>query len=237
MHIHCLQHVAFENPGSIVEWAKKNAHTISYTYFFEKNFTLPNVNDIDALLVMGGYMNVDEETKYPWLAAEKQFIQKAIAANKKVMGICLGAQLIAAALGYKVYYATEKEIGFYPISFTAVALHHSLFNHFTNSYNVFHWHGDTFDLPTNAQLIASTATCRHQAFLIGNNVLALQFHFEINEKIIEDMLLHDGHELEEQGDFIQTEKTIRQQYHYLQQNKKDMFLLLDKFFEYPFYYI
>jgi GMP synthase-like glutamine amidotransferase len=230
MHIHCLQHVAFENPGTIVEWVNNNGHTISYTYFFETDFALPNVNSIDVLLVMGGYMNVDEEEKYPWLVAEKQFIKEVITANKKVLGICLGSQLIAAALGSKVYYANEKEIGFFPISFTNKALQYSLFNHFTNPYNVFHWHGDTFDLPSNAILVASTATCKHQAFLIGNNVLALQFHFEMNETVIEDMLLHDGHELEEQGNLIQTKEIIRQQYHHLQQNKKDMFLLLDKFF-------
>jgi GMP synthase-like glutamine amidotransferase len=231
MHIHCLQHVAFENPGTIVEWAKNHHHIISYTHFFEEHFTLPNVADIDALLIMGGYMNVDEETKYPWLEAEKNFIKQAIDANKKVMGICLGSQLIAAALGSKVYYATEKEIGFFPISFTEEALLHTLFNHFINPYNVFHWHGDTFDLPINAQLIASTNTCKHQAFLINNNVLALQFHFEMNETVIEDMLLHDGYELAEEGNFIQTKETIRQQFHHLQQNKKDMFLLLDKFFK------
>jgi GMP synthase-like glutamine amidotransferase len=230
MHIHCLQHVAFENPGTIVEWAKNNEHTISYTHFFETDFFLPNVNDIDALLIMGGFMNVDEEEKYPWLATEKKIIKQAIEANVKVMGICLGSQLIAAALACKVYYATEKEIGFFPINFSDEALKHSLFNHLTNSYNVFHWHGDTFDLPANAQLIASTNTCKHQAFLIGNNVLALQFHFEMNEAVIEDMLLKDGHELEEQGNFIQNKEIIRQQYQHLQQNKKDMFLLLDKFF-------
>jgi GMP synthase-like glutamine amidotransferase len=85
-------------------------------------------------------------------------------------------------------------------------------------------------LPTNAQLISSSNICKHLAFLINNNVLALQFHFEMNETVIEDMLLHDGHELEEQGNFIQTKEIIRQQYHHLQQNKRDMFLLLDKFF-------
>jgi GMP synthase-like glutamine amidotransferase len=229
MHIHCLQHVAFENPGTIMEWVKNNGHKISYTHFFQENFTLPNVADMDALLIMGGYMNVDEETKYPWLVAEKQFIKEVIAANKKVLGICLGSQLIAAALGCKVYYATEKEIGFFSINFTGEALQHTLFNHFTNPYTVFHWHGDTFDLPANAQLIASTDSCKHQAFLVDNNVLALQFHFEMNETVIEDMLLHDGHELEEKGNFIQTKERIKQHYQHLQQNKKDMFLLLDKF--------
>jgi GMP synthase-like glutamine amidotransferase len=157
------------------------------------------------------------------LVEEKQFIKDVIAVNKKVMGICLGSQLIATPLGSKVYYANEKEIGFFPISFPNEALQYSLFNHFTNSYNVFHWHGDTFDLPSNAILVASTSTSKNQAFLIGNNVLALQFHFEMNETVIEDMLLHDGYELEEQENFIQTKEIIRQHYHHLQQNKKICF--------------
>jgi GMP synthase-like glutamine amidotransferase len=229
MRIHCFQHVAFENPGSIVEWAVANEHTISYTYFFEENHFIPQLSDIDALLVIGGYMNANEEEKFFWLKAEKQFIKQAIDAEKKVIGICLGSQLIVAALGSKVYPAKEKEIGFFPIQFSKEILTSPLFNHFTNPYTVFHWHGDTFDLPANAQLIASTAISKHQAFLIGTNVLALQFHFEMNETVIEDMLLHDGHELDEKGDYIQTADVIKKQYACLYQNRKDIFLFLDKF--------
>lgn len=230
MHIHCFQHVAFENPGTILNWANEHHHSVSYTYFFDENHSLPLLSDIDALIVMGGYMNVDEADKFPWLAIEKEFIRQAIDAEKKVIGICLGSQLIASALNCKVYPASKKEIGFYPVTFTTDALQHPLFNHFTNPYAVFHWHGDTFNLPANAQLIASTKSCLHQAFLIGFNVLALQFHFEMNVQVIEDMLLHDGHELEEKGNFIQSIETIREQYDCLQENKRDMFLLLDKFF-------
>ncbi|MGE5108707.1 MAG: type 1 glutamine amidotransferase, partial [Sphingobacteriales bacterium] len=162
---------------------------------------------------------------------EKQLIKKTIDAGKKVIGICLGSQLIASALGCKVYPGKEKEIGFFPIQFTNDTLNNSLFKHLRNPYTVFHWHGDTFDLPANAQLIASTEVCKHQAFLIGNNVLGLQFHFEMNETVIEDMLKHDGHELEEKGEFISSKKEIRSNYHHLQQNKKDILLLLNKFFE------
>jgi GMP synthase-like glutamine amidotransferase len=230
MKIHCLQHVAFENPGTIAEWAAVNKHSVRYTYFFEHNFILPDVNDIDTLLIMGGYMNVDEEEKFPWLKEEKNFIKEVIAAGKKVIGICLGSQLIASALSCKVYPGKEKEIGFFPVQFTNEAMDNSLFSHFKNPYTVFHWHGDTFDLPAGSQLIASTDVCNHQAYLTGNNVLGLQFHFEMNEPVIEDMLLHDGHELNERGPFISSKEVIRKNYHHLQQNKKDMFLLLDKFF-------
>lgn len=230
MHIHCLQHVLFENPGTIAEWAEHHNHIISYTYFFEKNYSLPAPMEFDALLIMGGYMNVDEEEKFPWLKAEKQFIKKAIDAGKKVIGICLGSQLIAAALGSGVYPAKEKEIGFFPIQFPNEALNNHLFSHFKNPYTVFHWHGDTYNLPAGAQLIASTEVCKHQAYEIGGNVLGLQFHFEMNETVIEDMLLHDGHELAEAGKFISSKEEMRKNYHHLQQNKKDLFMLLDKFF-------
>jgi GMP synthase-like glutamine amidotransferase len=232
MKIHCLQHLAFENPGTIAEWAAANNHSISYTYFFKPGFTLPLPGDFDMLLIMGGYMNVDEERKFPWLKKEKDFIKKSIDAGKKVTGICLGAQLIAAALGNKVYKGKEKEIGFFPIHFTNEALSHPLFSHFENPYTVFHWHGDTFDLPEGAMLVASTDVCKHQAFLIKNNVLGLQFHFEMNEDCIEGMLLHDGRELNDKGNFIATAEEIFDNYSCLQQNKEGLFKLLDKFTAY-----
>jgi GMP synthase-like glutamine amidotransferase len=230
MHIHCFQHVAFETPGTILEWAKVHHHSISYTHLFEEKFSFPSLKDIDALLILGGYMNVDEEEQFPWLKAEKQFIKEAITAGKKVIGICLGSQLIAASLGSKVFPCKEKEIGFFPVRFTNEILAGSLFNHFPKNYTVFHWHGDTFDLPDGAQLIASTNVCPHQAYSIGSNVLALQFHFEMNETVLEQMLLYDGHELDEEGVFIQSKEQIRSHYNQLVQNRQDFFKLLDQFF-------
>ncbi len=230
MKIHCLQHVSFENPGTLTDWAVMHQHSISYSYFFEKDYLLPSIDEFDVLLIMGGPMNVDEEDQFPWLTAEKIFIKAVIDAGKKVIGICLGAQLIAAALGSKVYAGKEKEIGFFPVEFSNMALKHPLLNHFSNPYTVFHWHGDTFELPENAQLIASTDVCKHQAYIIGSNVLAFQFHFEMNETVVEDMMLYDGHELEEEGKYIQTKSEVRNSFHYLHQNKQDLFLLLDQFF-------
>lgn len=230
MNLYCLQHVLFENSGTISVWAAANKHTINYIYLFETNFLLPQLHEFDALLIMGGYMNVDDEERFPWLNEEKKFIRQAIDAGKKVIGICLGSQLIAKALGSKVYQGKEKEIGFFPITFTKEGTLHQYFNHFSNPYTVFHWHSDTFDLPANAQLIASTDSCRHQAYIIGTTVLAFQFHFEMNETVIEDMLLHDEHELEQTAKYIQSKEEIRKQFHHLQQNKKDLFLILDKFF-------
>jgi len=230
MHIHCFRHVLFETPGTILEWLEQHKHTITYTNFFEEEYALPKRDGYDCLLIMGGYMNVDEEEKFPWLKEEKQQIKRAINAGKKVIGICLGSQLIAAASGKKVYKGKNKEIGFFPINFSDKAFAHSLFSHFPKKYTVFHWHGDTFDLPDNARLIASTSACANQAFLINSNVLALQFHFEMNETIIEEMILHGNDELLEKGKYIQNVDEIRKRYPYLRQNKKDIFVLLDKFF-------
>jgi GMP synthase-like glutamine amidotransferase len=229
MNIHCFQHVAFENLGTIENWANVNNHKISYTYFFEKDFVFPDLSAIDMLIVLGGYMNVDEEDTFPWLKPEKQFIKQAIDSGKKVIGICLGSQLISAALGSKVYPAEEKEIGFYPIQLNNNALSMSLFSHFKNPYTVFHWHGDTFDLPKSAQLIASSEACKNQAYVLGDTVLALQFHFEMNESVIEDMLHYDRQELEKIGKYIQKADEIRSNFHYLQQNKTDLHELLNQF--------
>lgn len=229
MNIHCFQHVSFETPGTILEWAERKGHSISYTCFFEENHSLPTLDGVDALLIMGGYMNVDEEEKFSWLAREKLFIHEVFDSGKKIIGICLGAQLIAASLGAKVYKGKEKEIGFFPLTFTRKALGHPLFNHFKNPYPVFHWHGDTFDLPDWAIRIATTSACENQAFLIGRNVLGMQFHPEMNESIIEELMLHDAAELKEAGTFIQDSTEIRNRYNHLRQNKEDLFLLLDKF--------
>ncbi len=230
MHIHCFQHAAFEDPGTILHWAAQNGHTITYTYFFEADYNIPPVEEIENLLVLGGAMNVDEEEQYPWLKTEKQTIRKVIDAGKKVMGICLGSQLIAAALGKAVYKGKEKEIGFFPVTFTQQALAHKCFNHFTKEYTVFNWHGDTFDLADDAILIASSINYPNQAFIIGNQILALQFHFEMNETSLKNWQLEDCSELLEQGAYIQNATQITAGCHYLTQNKKDIFLLLDKFF-------
>ena len=227
MRIHCFQHVAFETPGTILEWIQLQNHSITFTRFYETNYQFPDLSDIDTLLVLGGYMNVDEETKFAWLKKEKEFIKSAIDANKKIIGICLGSQLISASLGAKVYQGIEKEIGFYPVEFS----NNKLFSHFKNPYSLFHWHGDTFDLPLDAELIASSSVCKNQGYVIKNQILAMQFHLEMNENLLEEMLLHDGEELHEKGNFIQNINDIRNNYSNLNQNKKDLFELLNKFFQ------
>jgi GMP synthase-like glutamine amidotransferase len=129
-------------------------------------------------VVMGGPMGVGDESTYDWLAPEKAFIREAIGAGKTVVGVCLGAQLIAEVLGARVYRGPEKEIGWMPIQLTLGGRDSAVFGHLPPSIEVFHWHGDTFDLPAGATHLARSAVCEHQAFLWGERVLALQFHLE-----------------------------------------------------------
>lgn len=202
MNIHYFQHVPFEGLGSITDWVNSPGHKVTATRFYEDN-RLPFVDICDMLIVMGGPMGVHDEKQYPWLKKEKKFIEKAIVKGKKVVGICLGAQLIADVLGAKVYPNKEKEIGWFPIEFKA----HSFVSSAPSSLTVFHWHGDTFDLPPNAVHLAKSVACENQAFLYNNNVLGLQFHMEATGDSITALLQNCRNELIE-ANFIQSEEEI-----------------------------
>jgi GMP synthase-like glutamine amidotransferase len=138
---------------------------------------LPCLDDIDLLIAMGGPMSVNDEQAYPWLTAEKEFVRDAIHSGKAVLGICLGAQLIASALGARVYPNAVKEIGWFPV--TKVTSPGNSISCFPESVDVFHWHGETFDLPSGATQFARSIGCENQAFRFGDSVIGLQFHLEI----------------------------------------------------------
>lgn len=177
LRIHYFQHVSFESPGYIEQWAKQHDHVQAFTRFYAGD-ELPRVADIDWLIVMGGPMGVYDTAQYPWLDNEKDFIRQCINEKKLVTGICLGAQLIAAALGAAVYPHTSKEIGWYPVHLTEAGKADSIFSELPDTFTVLHWHGDTFDLPKGATLLSSSSICRNQAFLFEEKTLGLQFHFE-----------------------------------------------------------
>lgn len=202
MKIHYLQHVPFEGLGSIEAWARQHQHTLSVTRLYQ-NDPWPLLEDFDWLIVMGGPMNIYEESQYPWLIAEKQFIKQAIAQDKTVIGICLGSQLIADILGSPVYSGKYKEIGWFPIELSTEAINSELFKTFSQQLTVFHWHGDTFDLPPGATRLASSEAFQNQAFLYGHKVLGLQFHLESTPASVTQMLKHCSDELVE-AKYIQT---------------------------------
>lgn len=204
MRAHYLQHVPFEGLGSIEPWLKKSGYAITNTRLF-KSVKLPDVNEIDLLIIMGGPMSVNDEDDYPWLVPEKKFIRCAIEAGKSVLGICLGAQLIASALGARVYVNSVKEIGWFPI-YGISSNDKSIFK-FPPSLEVFHWHGETFDLPSGAIRLAKSEGCVNQAFQIGESVIGLQFHLETTPKAAQDIVSHCRDELVP-SKYIQTEEEI-----------------------------
>ncbi|WP_375478998.1 type 1 glutamine amidotransferase [uncultured Nostoc sp.] len=206
MRIHYLQHVPFEGLASIEHWLTKKDYIISVTKFYNGD-TLPSVDDLDWLIVMGGSMNIYEDDKYPWLNLEKHFIQEAIKKNKIVIGICLGSQLIADVLGSKVYKGQEKEIGWYPIQVTTEAQNSAVFASFPASLTVFHWHGDTFDLPLGAVRLASSEVCANQAFIYKDRVLGLQFHLESTQDSVREIIENCASELVA-GKYIQKPEEI-----------------------------
>jgi GMP synthase-like glutamine amidotransferase len=204
MNAHYFKHVPFEDIGSIRSWLTTADYTITCTPFF-KSANLPALKEIDLLIVMGGPMSVNDEKRYPWLVPEKQFIRQMVMSGKPVLGICLGSQLIASAMGAKVYPNSVKEIGWFPI-YGVSSSDRSIFR-FPQSVQAFHWHGETFDLPTGATHLAKSDGCENQAFQLGQSVIGLQFHLETTLQSAQDLVKHCRDELV-LAPYIQTEKEI-----------------------------
>jgi len=198
MRIHTLQHVAFEGLGSIEGWAKTREASISYSRMFAGD-ALPALTEFDWLVVMGGPMNIYEEEAYPWLHREKAFIREAIEAGKIVLGVCLGAQLIADALGAAVSRNPQREIGWFPLT----TVHPAMTGIIPEMTQVMHWHGDTFALPSGAERLAQSAACLNQGFIYRERVIGLQFHLETTLESLSSLIDHGRDELTE-GAYIQT---------------------------------
>ncbi len=209
MRIHFIQHVSFETPGYLLNWAENHKYQVTFSNIFESP-SFAQTNHFDVLVIMGGPMGVYEEQKYPWLKEEKHFIKKTIADNKKVLGICLGAQLVAEALGAKVYTHNQKEIGWWPVQKINHPETQSLTNHLPDKFVTFHWHGDTFDLPPGSKQLFTSQACAQQGFIQGRNTAAIQFHLEATDILIHQMIEHEREEL---GDapYIQTEQKINEE--------------------------
>jgi len=204
MRAHSLQHVPFEGLGSIEPWLESKGCKLTHTRFYA-SMDLPRPEAVDLLVVMGGPMSVNDEDTFPWLAPEKQFVREIIESGKPVLGICLGAQIIANAMGAKVFPNHQKEIGWFPIHAVAPT-EDSVFS-FPHSETVFHWHGETFDLPPGAIRLAKSEGCENQAFQLGKRVIGLQFHLETTPESAREMVLHGRNELIP-ARYVQTEQEI-----------------------------
>ena len=205
MRAHLLQHVPFEGLASIHSWLDAHDATLTSTRFFEYA-TLPSIDKIDFLIVMGGPMSVNDESRYPWLVKEKRFISEMINREKAVLGICLGAQLITSALGSRVYPNNQREIGWFPIQSVLPPEPDKAFR-FPDQCLVFHWHGETFDLPQGAIHLAASEACKNQAFQMGSRVIGLQFHLEMTPQSAREIVKHCRQELVPEQ-FVQSEEAI-----------------------------
>ncbi len=207
MRLHYIQHAPFEGPANIKRWAETQGWRISGTHVYRME-KLPGQDELDWLVIMGGPMNVYEEKEYPWLTAEKRFIEEAISKGKIVLGICLGAQLIADVLGGRVVRNKYKEIGWFPVSLRPEGLASALFQGFPDEFQALHWHGDTFSLPPEAAMLAESEACRAQAFSAkGGRVLALQFHLESSVDSVRALIQNCSDELVD-GEYIQSSDAI-----------------------------
>jgi GMP synthase (glutamine-hydrolysing) len=181
MHVLAFRHVPFEHLGSIGSSLEKNGIACRYADLFAEPAVPADWQSAAALIFMGGPMSANDDL--PFIHGELRLIEQAVAASKPVLGICLGAQLIARALGAKVYRSYTKEIGWAPVCWRPEVRHDPLFRGFERPEVLFHWHGETFDLPAGAVWLASSAACAHQAFRVGP-AYGLQFHLEVTPEMI-----------------------------------------------------
>jgi len=180
MRVHWLQHAAHEGLGCIEPWLRERGHALRGTRLHAGE-SLPAPADFDWLIVMGGPMNIYEHERHPWLVPEKALIRDACVNNKKVLGICLGAQLAADVLGGKVTRNHHEEIGWFDVTLNAIGHKSRLFTGFPDRFQAFHWHGDTFEIPPGALHLMSSEACRNQAFSWHDRVVGIQYHLELTE--------------------------------------------------------
>ena len=227
MRWHCLQHLPNEGPGHAADWLAAHNHSLSYTRLFEANPVFPSLADFDGLLILGGAMSVHDEAQFPWLRDEKAFIREVLRAGKVTLAICLGAQLVAEALGAEVRPNHAPEIGFWTVRFSAKALEHPLLRGWPEKAAVLHWHVDTFTVPPGAIWVGMSAGCATQGFVWGDGVIGLQFHPEMTVAMVEQLMVFEGHEHAEEQEFVQTVEQIRAKLKSLWKGRKLLEALLE----------
>jgi len=206
MNLHSIQHVPFESLGSIESWASSRKHKLTFSRCHVGD-PCPSIELFDWLIILGGPMSVHDEDKFRWLSREKKLIRDSIDAGKVVLGICLGAQLIADVLGARVRPSEHKEIGWFPIRKTEAARKSRVLDALPPEIEAFHWHGETFDLPAGAIHGARSEACENQAFVYRKRVVGLQFHLETTPEGVQKLVEQCGTGIEK-GPFVQEAESM-----------------------------
>jgi GMP synthase (glutamine-hydrolysing) len=234
MRLHILMHESFEAPAAIETWARVRGHSIAYTRFYQGDVLPETVDNLDYLIIMGGPQSpatTEEESPHYHAKDEMAFIKKAIDADKLVLGVCLGAQLIGDALGAAFGHSPEREIGVFNISLTPEAKNDPIFSTFPDTFPVGHWHCDMPGLTSDAVILATSPGCPRQVVRYTPKVYGFQCHFEFTPEAVEGMIENNSHELEQfKGmPYIQTAEELRKN------DYKGMNELLLKFLNYMEY--
>ncbi len=225
MRIHALTHVPYEGLSNVRTWADERKCEVTTSHLWEGG-RFPSHEEYDFLVVMGGPMGSYDEDRFSWLASEKRFIGEAIKANRSVLGICLGSQLLAEVLGGRVFPHREQEIGWYPVSLTEAGTKSPLFKGIEKEFFALHWHGDTFELSPRCVHLAESECCAQQAFSYGSRVLGLQFHLELSLEDAEKLAAADALELK-RGRCIQSFEAIASERERFYQAQRLLFTVLD----------
>lgn len=202
-----FRHVPFEGPGTLQDELERRRLRYREVNLYEEAAP-KNLDGCNGLIIMGGPMNVYEETEYPFLKDEDRLIKEALARKIPMIGVCLGAQLMAKAAGARVTKGKKKEIGWYPLYLTEEAKTDPAFKGLPREIEVFQWHGDTFEIPQRAVRLASSELFPNQAFRVGNNAYAFQFHIEVTAEIIKEWIDINEEELAGVKDYIDSKKII-----------------------------
>jgi GMP synthase-like glutamine amidotransferase len=225
MRILCLTHAPFEGPGFIEDWARLRGHVLEQISLADS--APPGADAIDMLVVLGGPMSADDDRRLPWLAAEKRFIGRVVAVGRPVLGICLGAQLLALVLGGTFRRNPEAEVGWFPVRLTAEGRSARVFERWPSEFVAGLWHGDTFELPEGLATAASSEACANQAFVAEDGrAVGLQFHPEWTDRVLRMLVDACGADLTP-GTYVQPVEELLGRPEHLEAGRVMLFDLLD----------
>lgn len=203
MSVLICKNISIEGPGTIEDFLNENGIP-STIVDLSRGEAIPDTDRFTTLVMMGGPMSVNEDDRYPYIKKEEELVRDFAAKDKRILGICLGAQIMAKAFGSKVYKGAEKEIGWYDIELTEEGIRDALMRKLSihpqagdvwRKFKVFHWHGETFDIPSGAVRLAGSALFPNQAFRYGTKAYAFQFHIEVTKDMVYDWLKDENIDL------------------------------------------